>query len=175
MRRHEYESPYNPAVTELSRALRNDRDINPDTLEKITRVLDGIEITDRIITEKEQVITQKEQLLVQKDNVINQKTTELQSKENLLAQKEQLLIQKDKNLGTLKETGVASEQKEFVDALHKLYPKWYPKKLEDWSSDSLVVEVVENKPEKVHRDLLGKITQIMLDRSEEHTSELQSH
>jgi len=41
MRRHEYESRYNPAVTELSRALRNDGGINPDIMAKITRVLEG--------------------------------------------------------------------------------------------------------------------------------------
>lgn len=67
MRRHEYESRYNPAVTELSRALIQDGGIRPDTLDKIKNVLDGIEITDRIINEKEQVIVQKEQLLVQKE------------------------------------------------------------------------------------------------------------
>jgi len=99
MRRHEYESPYNPAATELSRALRYDRDINPDTLDKITRVLDGIEVTDN--------------LLVQKDNVINQKTVEVQNKNSLLVQKEQLLGQKDKNLEKLKETGTVGEQKEY--------------------------------------------------------------
>lgn len=136
MRRHEYESPYNPAATELSRTLRYDRDIRPDTLDKITLVLEGVKRTD-------EMISQKDQLLVQKDNVINQKTIEVQSKNNLLAQKDQLLIQKDKNLEKLKETGTVGEQKEFVDALHKLYPNWYPERLEDWSSDTWGKQVID--------------------------------
>jgi len=157
MRRHEYESRYNPAATELSRALMYDGGIRPDMLDKITRVLDGVEVTDNLLVQKDNVINQKtaevqsknnllvqkEQLLGQKDNQLNQfqqiittKTVELQSKENLLAQKEQLLVQKDKNLEKLKETGTVGEQKEYVDVLHKLYPKWYPERLEDWPSDS---------------------------------------
>ena len=93
-----YESRHNPAVKDISDYIHSeaqDGGIHPDMFAKITRVLDGIEITDRIISEKEQVIVQKEQLLVQKDSVINQKTTELQSKDNLLVQKEQLLSQKE--------------------------------------------------------------------------------
>ena len=102
MRRHEYESRYNPAVTELSRALRNDGGINPDIMAKITRVLDGVEITDRIITEKDQVIVQKEQLLVQRErelesprantdnsskvarNIVNESKGNLDKSKNLL-------------------------------------------------------------------------------------------
>lgn len=68
MKRHE--SKYNPAVKELSdyihdRAFRDG--LHPVMATKIKNVLEGVEITDRIITEKEQVITQKEQLLVQKE------------------------------------------------------------------------------------------------------------
>jgi len=105
MRRHEYESRYNPAVTELSRALRNDGGINPDIMAKITRVLDGVEITDRIITEKDQVIVQKEQLLVQRErelesprantdnsskvarNIVNESKGNLDKSKNLLESK----------------------------------------------------------------------------------------
>ena len=84
MRRHEYESPYNPAVTELSRALRNDRDINPDTLDKITRVLEGVKRTDEIISQKDQLLLQKEQVIVQKESVINRKETELESTKQIV-------------------------------------------------------------------------------------------
>ena len=164
MRRHEYESRYNPAATELSRALMYDGVIRPDMLDKITRVLDGVEVTDNLLVQKDNVINQKtaevqsknnllvqkEQLLGQKDNQLNQfqqiittKTVELQSKENLLAQKEQLLVQKDKNLEKLKETGTVGEQKEYVDVLHKLYPKWYPERLEDWPSDSHGKKIID--------------------------------
>jgi len=60
MKRHE--SKYNPAVKELSdyihdRAFRDG--LHPVMATKIKNVLEGVEITDRIITEKEQVITQK--------------------------------------------------------------------------------------------------------------------
>jgi hypothetical protein len=127
-----YESKYNPAAKELSEYLNknaNKQNIRPEALNIITSVLEGVEVTDN--------------LLVQKDNVINQKTTELQNTKQILLQKEQLLIQKDKNLGTLKETGTVGEQKEFVDALHKLYPNWYPERLEDWSSDTWGKQVID--------------------------------
>jgi hypothetical protein len=58
-----YTSPYNPAVKELSDFVIKQAQANsirPDMLERITSVLDGIEITDRIITEKEQLLVQKE-------------------------------------------------------------------------------------------------------------------
>lgn len=61
----QYTSPYNPAATELSNALRNDRDIRPDMFDKITRVLEGVEVTDKLLLQKDQVISQKEQLLAQ--------------------------------------------------------------------------------------------------------------
>ena len=72
-----YESKYNPAVKDISDYIHEgikDGRIRPDVLAKITRVLDGVEVTDN--------------LLVQKDNVINQKTVEVQSKDSLLVQKE---------------------------------------------------------------------------------------
>jgi len=144
-----YESKYNPAVKDISDYIHNeafDRDVHPDTLDKITRVLDGVEVMDNLITQKDQVIVQKdnvinqktaevqsknnllvqkEQLLVQKDNVINQKTTEIQSKENLLAQKDQILVQKEQKVGELQKTV-------FADSLHKLYPDSYSAKVEEW-------------------------------------------
>jgi hypothetical protein len=147
------ESKYNPAVKELSDYIHKhaeDGDIHPDMFAKITRVLDGVEVTDN--------------LLVQKDSIINQKTTELQSKENLLAQKEQLLIQKDKNLETLKESGVVGEQKEFVDALHKLYPKWYPEKLEDWSSDTWGKQLIDKGDYKTIQANLPAYRQQVLEK-----------
>lgn len=116
MKRHE--SKYNSAVKELSDYIHKNarkEDIRPEALAKITRVLEGVERMDEMISQKDQ----------------------------LLAQKEQLLIQKDKNLGTLKETGTVGEQKEFVDALHKIYPNWYPERLEDWSSDTWGKQVID--------------------------------
>ena len=143
----QYTSPYNPAVKELSDfVIEAARDglIPPHVLAKITPVLEGIEVTDKLLVQKDQVI-------LQKDSVINQKEIEKEyavrsksvEKNNLLLQKEQLLIQKDKNLETLKESGTVGEQKEFVDALHKLYPSWYPEKLEDWSSDTWGKQVID--------------------------------
>jgi hypothetical protein len=93
-----YESSYNPAVKDISDYIHDNafrQGLHPVMATKIKNVLDGIEITDRIISEKEQVIVQKEQLLVQKESVINQKTAEVRSKDNLLVQKEQLLSQKE--------------------------------------------------------------------------------
>ncbi len=66
MKQH-YTSQYNPAVAELSEYLNkiaNDGSIDPITMTKITHVLDGVEITDRIITQKEQLLVQKEKELV---------------------------------------------------------------------------------------------------------------
>ena len=80
MKKH-YISPYNPAVKELIEALRYDGDIRPDILTKIDSVLEGIEITDK--------------LLLQKDSVINQKEVELQSTKQGLLQKEEILSQKE--------------------------------------------------------------------------------
>jgi hypothetical protein len=100
-----YESNYNPAVRDISDYIHNhlrDGDINPDIMAKITRVLDGVEITDRIITEKDQVIVQKEQLLVQREreleslrantdnsskvarNIVNESKGNLDKSKNLL-------------------------------------------------------------------------------------------
>jgi len=95
MRRHEYESRYNPAVTELSQALRNNFGIHPDVLAKIKNVLDGVEITDRIITEKEQLIVQRERelesLRANTDNsskvarnIVNESKGNLDKSKNLL-------------------------------------------------------------------------------------------
>jgi len=73
-------SKYNPAADELSNLLNNgvwNRAIHPIIKEKITRVLEGVKITDNLITEKEQAVKQKEHLLVQKESVIKEKDTEL--------------------------------------------------------------------------------------------------
>ena len=83
MKRHE--SKYNPAVKELSEYLYDNAQniyILPTALAKITRVLDGVE---------------------RMDEMISQKDTELQSTKNILTQKEQLILQKDKNLETLQQ------------------------------------------------------------------------
>jgi hypothetical protein len=155
-----YESKYNPAVKELSDYIHKnarDSDIHPDVLANLTSVLDGVEITDNLIA-------QKDQLLILKDNVINQKTVELQGKDNLLVQKEQLLIQKDKNLEKLKESGTVGEQKEFVEALHKLYPNLYPEKLEDWSSDTWGKQVIDNGDYQVIKNNLPTYRQQVLEK-----------
>lgn len=84
MRRHEYESPYNPAATELSRALIHDGGIRPDMFAKITNVLEGVKHTDEMISQKDtelqsknNLLVQKDQILVQKESVIKEKDTEL--------------------------------------------------------------------------------------------------
>ena len=124
MKKH-YISPYNPAATELIEALRYDRDIRPDILTKIDSVLEGIEITDK--------------LLLQKDSVINQQSTELQSTKQTLLKKELSLVQKEQEI-QLKTVdaqnptfGLESIKAEFIACLHKLYPDAYPAKFEDWS------------------------------------------
>lgn len=95
MRRHEYESPYNPAATELSRALIHDGGIRPDMFAKITNVLEGVKHTDEMISQKDtelqsknNLLVQKDQILVQKESVIKEKDTELQSINHILAQKD---------------------------------------------------------------------------------------
>jgi len=58
-----YESNYNPAVKDISDYIHDNArnfGIDPIIATKIKNVLDGIEITDRIITEKEQLLVQKE-------------------------------------------------------------------------------------------------------------------
>ena len=154
MRRHEYESRYNPAATELSRALIHDGGIHPDTLDKITRVLDGVKHTDEMISQKDTELQSKNNLLVQKDQEVRQKTFEVLNREQLLAQKEQVLqqkafeTQKAKELAAqkafetqqtkqlLQDTApklIELQKTEFVDTLHKLYPDSYPAKLEKWT------------------------------------------
>ena len=124
MRRHEYESPYNPATTELSRALKYDRDIRPDTLDKITRVLEGVKHTDEMISQKD---------------------TELQSKNNLLFQKEQLLVQKDKNINKLQGSIFDKEQKEFIEVLSQRYPNDYSTNFNEWPNDIWGKDVINRK------------------------------
>ena len=61
-----YESTYNPAVKELSdyiHKLVRDGGIHPDMVTIMTSVLDGVEITDKLITQKEQLLVQKEREL----------------------------------------------------------------------------------------------------------------
>ena len=140
------ESKYNPAVKELSDYIHKhaeDGGIHPEMFAKITRVLDGVEVTDNLLVQKDQLLSQKDQLLLQK---------------------EQLLIQKDKNLGTLKESGTVGEQKEFVDALHKLYPKWYPEKLEDWSSDTWGKQLIDKGDYKTIQANLPTYRQQVLEK-----------
>jgi len=65
MKKHE--SKYNPAVKELSDYIHegiNDGGIRPDVLARITRVLDGVERMDEMISQKEQLLVQKEKELV---------------------------------------------------------------------------------------------------------------
>ena len=60
------ESKYNPAVKELSDYIHKhaeDGDIHPDMVTKITRVLDGVERMDEMISQKEQLLVQKEREL----------------------------------------------------------------------------------------------------------------
>jgi len=113
-----------PSVKSISDIINNpiERALPPRIKTEIINVLEGVERLDGEVKQKDQLLSQKDQLLLQK---------------------EQLLVQKDKNLGTLKETGTVGEQKEFVDVLHKLYPKWYPKKLEDWSSDTWGKQLID--------------------------------
>jgi hypothetical protein len=110
---------------------------------KITRVLDGVEVTDN--------------LLVQIDNVINQKTTELQNTKQILLQKEQLILQKDKNLEQLKKIRVVDVKEEFIVALEQenmkdelkkvlpeLFRNLYPKNFNNWPPKIWGREVIEN-------------------------------
>jgi hypothetical protein len=117
-------------------------------------------LPSRIKTEIINVLEGAEKL----DGEVKLKTTELQSTKHILAQKEQLLVQKDKNLGTLKETGTVGEQKEFVDALHKLYPKWYPEKLEDWSSDTWGKQLIDKGDYKTIQANLPTYRQQVLEK-----------
>lgn len=130
MKRHE--SKYNPAVKELSDYIHkhaNDGNIRPDVLGRITRVLDGVEVTDNLLVQKdtelqskENLLVQKDHVILQKDSVINEKTLEVQSKDNLLVQKEQ----------KLQETITDRVQKEFADVIHKLQPDLHYGTAEDF-------------------------------------------
>ena len=137
-----YESKYNPAAKELSEYLNknaNKQNIRPEALNIITRVLDGVEVTDRIITEKEQVISQKDQILVQKDSVINQKTVELQGKDSSLIKK---------------------EREEFIEVLQRLDPS-YTDHIGDWPNNIYKDAVVNGNP-KLISDSLPTLKQSLL-------------
>jgi hypothetical protein len=152
MRRHEYESRYNPAATELSRALMYDGGIRPDMLDKITRVLDGVEVMDNLITQKDQVI-------VQKDSVINQKIVELQSTKQVLVQKEQSLEQ-------LKKNGGMGVREEFIYLLNKLFLEAYSADFSKWS-DKLPMKkhVVNNDIQVMEKNI--KIYKEELEKKEQ--------
>ena len=65
MKKHEYESKYNPTATELNRILNiNNTGIRPDVFDKITSVLEGVKRTDEMISQKEQLLIQREKELV---------------------------------------------------------------------------------------------------------------
>lgn len=138
-----YESKYNPAVKDISDYIHSeafDLGIHPDMLDKLTRVLDGIEITDNIITQKDQEVRQKtfevlnrEQVIAQKEHILQQKAIETQKAKEFAAQKA-FEAQQTKQL--LQDTApklIELQKTEFVDALHKLYPDSYPAKLEKWT------------------------------------------
>jgi len=159
MRRHEYESRYNPAATELSRALMYDGGIRPDMLDKITRVLDGVEVMDNLITQKDQVI-------VQKDSVINQKIVELQSTKQVLVQKEQIIAQKEQSLEQLKKNGGMGVREEFIYLLNKLSPEAYSSDFSKWS-DKLPMKkhVVNNDIQVMEKNI--KIYKEELEKKEQ--------
>ena len=135
----QYTSPYNPAVKKLSDYIierANDGLFDPDTLAKITPVLEGIEFTDHLLVQKDQLLLQKERLLsqkeIEKEYAIRSKSVE---KNNLLLQKEQLLVQKEKNLEELTKNGVIDARKEFIDNVHASDPVVYSANAEKWSND----------------------------------------
>lgn len=164
----QYTSPYNPAVKELSDFIIGQAQagrIPPEVLTRIDSVLEGIEVTDKLLFQKDSVINQKEQLLVQKESVINQKNLEVRNKDSLLVQKEQVLqqkaieTQKAKELAAqkafeaqqtkqlLQDTApklIELQKTEFVDTLHKLYPDSYPAKLEKWTDKLPMKKHVDN-------------------------------
>jgi hypothetical protein len=128
-----YESNYNPAVKDISDYIHNNArnfGIDPVMATKIKNVLDGVEVTDN--------------LLVQKDNVINQKTTEVQNTKQVLFQKEQLLVQKEQTIDQLRKNGVVDVRQEFIDSLHKLYPDSYPANFGEWSDNLPMKKYVVN-------------------------------
>ena len=144
----QYTSPYNPAVKELSDFIIEkayDGLIPPHVLAKITLVLDGVEVTDRIINEKEQVIFQKDQILVQKESVINQKILEVQSKDNLLVQKEQ-----EVNLKTIEVQN--RERNEFIEVLQKLHPSYTPN-IYDWPNNEYKYALINGNFELISNSL----------------------
>jgi hypothetical protein len=129
MSKQNFKSKYNPAAEELNNYIHGrafDLDIRPDVLAKITRVLDGVEVMDNLITQKDQVI-------VQKDSVINQKIVELQSTKQVLLQKDQVIAQKEQSLEQLKKNGGMGVREEFIYLLNKLSPEAYSADFSKWS------------------------------------------
>lgn len=169
----QYTSPYNPAVKELSDLIIKgayDGRIPPHVLAKITSVLDGVEVTDNLLVQKDQEVKQKtyevlnrEQLLAQKEQVLQQKAIETQKAKELAVQKT-FEAQQTKQL--LQDTApklIELQKTEFVDTLHKLYPDSYPAKLEKWTDklpmkkhvDSADFQVMERNT-KIYKQWLAE-------------------
>ena len=147
MKKH-YTSSYNPAVKELSDFINitaNANSIPPYVLAKITPVLEGIELTDKLLV-------QKDQLLSQKDSVINQKTFEVQTTKQVLLQKERLLSQKEiekehavRSKSVEKNNLLAQKEKEKKELLSNKEKQ--VKELETFRNDNLIKELIETLPQ----------------------------
>jgi len=142
-----YESNYNPAVKDISDYIHDNArnfGIDPVMATKIKNVLDGVEVMDNLITQKEQVIVQKEQLVVQRDYALQQKAIETQKAKELAAQK---VFEAQQTKQLLQDTApklIELQKTEFVDTLHKLYPDSYPAKLEKWTDKLPMKKHVDN-------------------------------
>jgi len=187
-------SKYNPAADELSNLLNNgvwNRAIHPIIKEKITRVLEGVKITDNLITEKEQAVKQKEHLLVQKDQKIGelQKTVFVDSLNKLYPKDYPAKVENwpdtlpmkkhvvnndvyvmEYNTKIYKEELEKKEQeaikKEFIDILPKLYPQWYPVNVKDWPADTFGKKIINKGDYKVMEYNLPEYRKWLADKME---------
>jgi DNA-binding XRE family transcriptional regulator len=131
-----YESSYNPAVKDISDYIHNNelkQGLHPVMVTKIKNVLDGVEVTDNLLVQKEQLLGQKDNQLNQFQQIITTKTSEIQSKNSLLTQKEQLLLQKEKLLSELRIKEENQLKEEYISVLHQLNPKVFSANYEDWN------------------------------------------
>ena len=176
-----YESNYNPAVRDISDYIHegiNDRGIDPVMATKIKNVLDGVEVTDNLLVQKEQLLGQKDTQLNQLQQTITTKTAEVQSKDSLLVQKEAVIKQKTDQIVTVtqEKLKIAQEKakveihnkkvtnvvhnnikKEYISVLQQLNPNVYSGNYEEWSGQAQGAKnlIDQNDIKKISKKLVS--------------------
>jgi ribosomal protein S19 len=141
-----YESKYNPAVKDISDYIHKhlrDGLIHPDMVTKITRVLDGVKITDNLLVQKDTELQTTKKILLDKEQkewvkVLHQRYPDdypVNFNEwsnnswgkDVVNRKDLQAI--EKHLPTFKADVLKNK---FIEVLHQRFPHYYSARFEDW-------------------------------------------